>query len=36
MLMGQTWAIAQVIANTLFLVVKHYILNQNQGYWLLS
>jgi hypothetical protein len=25
MLMGQTWAMAQVIANTLFLVVKHYI-----------
>jgi hypothetical protein len=36
MLMGQTWAMAQVIATTLFLVVKHYILNQNQGYRLLS
>jgi hypothetical protein len=32
MLMGQTWAMAQVIATTLLLVVKHYILNQNQGY----
>ncbi len=32
----QTWYIAQAITNTLMLAVKQCVLNQTQGYWLLS
>ncbi len=31
----QVWAIAQIVANTLGLVVQQCVLNQSQGYWLL-
>jgi len=32
----QIWSIAQAITNTLMLAIKQCILNQTQGYWLLS
>jgi hypothetical protein len=32
----QNWFIVQAIINTLMLVVKQGVLNQSQGYWLLS
>ncbi len=32
----QVWDIAQVVVDTLVHVVQQCVLNQNQGYWLLS
>ncbi len=32
----QTWYIAQAIINTLMPIVKQCVLNQSEGYWLLS
>jgi len=32
----QVWAIAQIVSNTLGLIVNQCVVNQNQGYWLLS
>jgi len=31
----QVWAIIQIVANTLGLVVQTSVLNQSEGYWLL-
>jgi hypothetical protein len=33
---AHTWAICEVVVETLLPIVKQYILNQTQGYWLLS
>jgi hypothetical protein len=33
---AHTWAICEVVVETLLLIVKQCVLNQTRGYWLLS
>jgi len=33
---AHTWAVCEMVVETVFPIVKQCILNQTQGYWLLS